>query len=90
MVGLCITPGPVFTVITAPCPAVEPWAAIVIGLIGGVIYYYGVKLLEKLLIDDVVLGEGFERIGRGQCSLLVLWVSHRNWGERVPPSTTNS
>ena len=41
--------------ITAPCPAVEPWAAIVIGLIGGVIYYYGVKLLEKLLIDDVVL-----------------------------------
>jgi len=41
--------------ITAPCPAVEPWAAIVIGLIGGVIYYYGVKLLENLLIDDVVL-----------------------------------
>ena len=41
--------------ITAPCPAVEPWAAIVIGMIGGVVYFFGVKLLETLRIDDVVL-----------------------------------
>ena len=41
--------------ITAPCPATEPWAAIVIGMIGGVVYFFGVKLLEKLRIDDVVL-----------------------------------
>ena len=41
--------------ITAPCPATEPWAAIVIGMIGGVVYFFGVKLLEALRIDDVVL-----------------------------------
>ena len=41
--------------ITAPCSATEPWAALVIGCIGGVVYFFGVKLLEKFLIDDVVL-----------------------------------
>ena len=41
--------------ITAPCPAVEPWAAILIGCIGGAIYYLAVNLLDKLHIDDVVL-----------------------------------
>jgi Amt family ammonium transporter len=40
--------------ITAPCAFVEPWAAIVIGIIGGVIVVYGVILLDKLQIDDPV------------------------------------
>jgi len=40
--------------ITAPCAFVEPWAAIVIGAIGGVIVIYGVILLDKLQIDDPV------------------------------------
>lgn len=40
--------------ITAPCPVVEPWAALLIGLIGGSIYYGSCRLLEKLRIDDVV------------------------------------
>jgi ammonia channel protein AmtB len=40
--------------ITAPCPVVEPWAALLIGVIGGVIYYGSCSLLEKLRIDDVV------------------------------------
>ena len=37
------------------CCAVEPWAAIVIGMIGGLVYYLGVKLLDWIQIDDVVL-----------------------------------
>ncbi|MFH1868366.1 MAG: ammonium transporter, partial [Candidatus Omnitrophota bacterium] len=40
--------------ITAPCAFVEPWAAIAIGGIGGVIVVFGVVLLEKLKIDDPV------------------------------------
>jgi len=40
--------------ITAPCAFVEPWAAIVIGAIGGAIVVFGVFLLEKSQIDDPV------------------------------------
>lgn len=40
--------------ITAPCAFVEPWAAIVIGAIGGIIVVLGVVLLDRLNIDDPV------------------------------------
>jgi Amt family ammonium transporter len=40
--------------ITAPCAWVEGWAAIVIGLIGGVIVVLGVDLFDRLRIDDPV------------------------------------
>lgn len=40
--------------ITAPCAFVDPWAAIVIGVVGGVIVVVGVILLDKLKIDDPV------------------------------------
>ncbi|MBU4376527.1 MAG: ammonium transporter [Candidatus Omnitrophica bacterium] len=40
--------------ITASCAYVEPWAAIIIGGIGGVIVVLGVVLLDKLHIDDPV------------------------------------
>jgi Amt family ammonium transporter len=40
--------------ITAPCAFVDPWAAIVIGALGGVIVILGVILLDKLQIDDPV------------------------------------
>ncbi len=40
--------------ITAGCAWVEPWAALVIGLISGAIVCYGVWFLEKRHIDDVV------------------------------------
>jgi len=40
--------------VTAPCAFVEPWAAIIIGAIGGVIVVFGVFLLDKLQIDDPV------------------------------------
>lgn len=38
--------------ITASCAAVEPWAAIVIGLIGSVVYSGACVLTEKFEIDD--------------------------------------
>lgn len=40
--------------ITAPCAFVEPWAAIVIGMVGGIIVVLGVVLLDRLRIDDPV------------------------------------
>ncbi len=40
--------------ITAPCAFVDPWAAIVIGSVGGVIVVLGVALLDKIRVDDPV------------------------------------
>lgn len=40
--------------ITASCAFVEPWAAVVIGGIAGLIVYYSMMLLEKLKIDDPI------------------------------------
>ena len=38
--------------ITAPCPVVDPWAAIVIGIIGAFVFIGASALLKKLKIDD--------------------------------------
>ena len=38
--------------ITAGCSVTEPWAAFVMGLIGGVVYTFSCKLLLMLKIDD--------------------------------------
>ncbi len=40
--------------ITAPCAFVEPWAAMVIGGVGGAVVVFGVVLLDKLMVDDPV------------------------------------
>jgi ammonium transporter, Amt family len=40
--------------ITAGCAFVEPWAAILIGAVGGCLVVFGVVLLDKLHIDDPV------------------------------------
>jgi len=38
--------------ITGPCPVVDPWAAVLIGCIGGFVYYGSSRLLLKLKVDD--------------------------------------
>jgi len=40
--------------ITAPCAFVDPWAAILIGAVGGILVVFGVIILDKLHIDDPV------------------------------------
>lgn len=40
--------------VTAGCATITPVGALVVGLISGVLMFYGVTLLEKLKIDDVV------------------------------------
>lgn len=40
--------------ITAGCSVVEPWAALLIGIISGIVYVLSSKLLVKLKIDDAV------------------------------------
>jgi len=40
--------------ITAGCSVVEPWAAVLIGMVSGLVYVGASKLLVKLKIDDAV------------------------------------
>lgn len=40
--------------ITASCAFVEPWAAVVIGLLGGVLVYGSMKFFDKMGIDDPI------------------------------------
>ncbi|MFQ5856706.1 MAG: ammonium transporter [Anaerolineae bacterium] len=40
--------------VTAPCAWVSPLAAVIIGVMGGILVVYGMALLEKLRIDDPV------------------------------------
>ena len=40
--------------ITAGCAAVDPWAAVVIGVVAGAIIVFGVDMLDRLRIDDPV------------------------------------
>ena len=40
--------------ITASCNNVEMWAAMVIGMIGGLIYIISDKILKRLQIDDPI------------------------------------
>jgi len=40
--------------VTAGCATLEPWAAIVVGVVAGIIIVYGVALLDTLKIDDPV------------------------------------
>lgn len=40
--------------ITASCAYVDPWAAVVIGLIAGVLVFFSAKFFEKLKIDDPI------------------------------------
>jgi len=40
--------------ITSGCAVLEPWAAIVVGMIAGLIYLFSYSMLERLRIDDAV------------------------------------
>ncbi|UOR12128.1 ammonium transporter [Halobacillus amylolyticus] len=40
--------------ITASCAFVEPWAAVIIGLIGGFIVFFSMKFFDKKKIDDPI------------------------------------
>ncbi|MCF7955269.1 MAG: ammonium transporter [Phycisphaerae bacterium] len=40
--------------VTAPCAFIDPWAAMVIGAVGGVLVVFGVEILDKMKIDDPV------------------------------------
>ncbi len=40
--------------ITASCAFVDPWAAVVIGLVAGVLVFFSAKFFEKMKIDDPI------------------------------------
>ncbi|KGR78340.1 ammonium transporter [Ureibacillus manganicus] len=40
--------------ITASCGFVEPWAAVVIGIVGGVMVVFSMKLFDRMKIDDPI------------------------------------
>lgn len=40
--------------VTGPCGVVEPWAALVIGTIAGLLYIWGSRMLVRMRLDDAV------------------------------------
>jgi len=40
--------------ITASCAFVDPWAAVVIGLVAGVLVFFSAKFFEKIKVDDPI------------------------------------
>jgi Amt family ammonium transporter len=40
--------------ITASCAYVQPWAAVVIGLVAGVLVFFSAKFFEKIKVDDPI------------------------------------
>ncbi|UII54389.1 ammonium transporter [Cytobacillus spongiae] len=40
--------------ITASCAFVEPWAAVIIGLVAGILVFYSMRFFEKAKIDDPI------------------------------------
>ena len=40
--------------VTASCAVIEPWAAVIVGSVAGVLYLYGSQALIKFRIDDAV------------------------------------
>ena len=40
--------------ITAPCATVDPWAAVIIGLVAAPIVIFGIEMLDRLGVDDPV------------------------------------
>jgi ammonium transporter, Amt family len=40
--------------ITASCAYVDPWAAVVIGLVAGVLVFFSAKFFEKIKVDDPI------------------------------------
>ncbi|MFB9278270.1 ammonium transporter [Cohnella cellulosilytica] len=40
--------------ITASCAFVDPWAAVVIGLVAGVLVFFSAKFFEKMKVDDPI------------------------------------
>ncbi|QYR24042.1 ammonium transporter [Paenibacillus sp. sptzw28] len=40
--------------ITASCAFVDPWAAVVIGLVAGVLVFFSTKFFEKIKVDDPI------------------------------------
>eukprot|EP01043_Picozoa_sp_COSAG02_P004456 COSAG02_NODE_116_length_35392_cov_302.150001_12_plen_714_part_00 len=80
--------------ITSPCAVVEPWAGLLIGMLGGVFYYASSKFLLKLRIDDVV-GASPVHMFCGIWGVIAcgLFTSQKNWAytyactiEAVPDS----
>jgi ammonium transporter, Amt family len=40
--------------ITASCAFVDPWAAVIIGIVGGAIVYFSMKFFDAVKVDDPV------------------------------------
>ncbi|KAH8053035.1 ammonium transmembrane transporter [Aureococcus anophagefferens] len=72
--------------ITSACAVVEPWAAVVIGLIGAFVYTGGSLLLVKLEIDDAVNAAPVHYFA-GAWGLLAPALFARPYNMRAPTAT---
>jgi Amt family ammonium transporter len=65
--------------ITAACDTVEPWAAICIGVIGGILYSFWSRLMIELNIDDPLEASAVHYVN-GVWGLLSLIIFDSNRG----------
>jgi ammonium transporter, Amt family len=57
--------------VTSGCCVLEPWAAVVVGIIAGLNYVWGFSLLEWLKIDDAVNAIPVHMVSEGSRKLFV-------------------
>ena len=73
--------------ITSACSTVEPWAAVVIGMIAGLVYVLSSMLMLKLQLDDVVDAVAVHMAcGMWGCIAPALFASQRNYASAYAAS----
>jgi len=56
--------------ITGSCAFIEPWAAVIFGVVGGVLYLAGSKFLRFIRLDDVVEAS----VVHGMCGMMCIFM----------------
>ena len=65
--------------ITGVCDAVEPWGALIIGFIGGIVYSLSCKLCEILTVDDPIEASSVHGF-TGMWGLIAVGIFHTEKG----------
>ena len=69
--------------ITASCAFVDPWAAVVIGLVAGVLVFFSTKFFEKIKVDDPIYAFLFMVLQVFGVRLPTVYSQHMNWLKKL-------
>lgn len=65
--------------ITGVCDAVEPWGALIIGFIGGIVYSFATKLCDIMSVDDPIEASSVHGF-TGMWGLIAVGIFHNTKG----------